>query len=168
MKILYFKEGAGMLSKKKKIFILLSMVVLLVVTGYLNIALSSTASSSINQTTTTTSANFFTSCRADKISTRNLQIEYLNSIIETTTDDSQRLEANAKKMEISKRIEYESTLESLIMASGFEDVIVTESDNTISVMVKSNGLTADEVAKILSIIVDEAKVDATNVRVIPV
>lgn len=167
MKILYFKEGAGMLSKKKKIFILLSMVVLLVVTGYLNIALSSTASSPINQTTTT-SANFFTSCRADKISTRNLQMEYLNSIIETTTDEAQKIEANAKKMEISKRIEYESTLESLIIASGFEDVIVTESDNTISVMVKSNGLTSDEVARILAIIVDEAKVDATNVRVIPV
>lgn len=167
MKILYFKEGAGMLSKKKKIFILLSMVVLLVVTGYLNIALSSTASSPINQTTTT-SANFFTSCRADKISTRNLQMEYLNSIIETTTDETQKIEANAKKMEISKRIEYESTLESLIIASGFEDVIVTESDNTISVMVKSNGLTSDEVARILAIIVDEAKVDATNVRVIPV
>ena len=167
MKILYFREGAGMLSKKKKIFILLSMVVLLVVTGYLNLALSSNTSDIINQTTTT-SANFFTSCRSDKISQRNLQIEYLNSIINTTTDDAQRLEANAKKLEISNRIEYETTLEGLIMASGFEDVIVTESDNTISVMVKSNGLTSDEVAKILAIIVDETKVDATNVRVIPV
>lgn len=167
MKILYFREGAGMLSKKKKIFILLSMVVLLVVTGYLNLALSSNTNDIINQTTTT-SANFFTSCRADKISQRNLQIEYLNSIINTTTDDAQRLEANAKKLEISNRIEYETTLEGLIMASGFEDVIVTESDSTISVMVKSNGLTSDEVAKILAIIVDETKVDATNVRVIPV
>jgi len=167
MKILYFKEGASMLTKKKKIFILLSMVVLLVVTGYLNIALSSSTLDSVNQTTTT-SANFFTSCRADKISQRNLQIEYLNSIIDSTTDDTQRLEANAKKLEISNRIEYETTLEGLIMASGFEDVIVTESDNTISVMVKSNGLTSDEVAKILAIIVDETKVDATSVRVIPV
>jgi len=167
MKILYFKEGASMLTKKKKIFILLSMVVLLVVTGYLNIALSS-QSNSVTGQTTTTSANFFTTCREDKLSTRNLQIEYLNSIIDTTTDESQKIEANAKKLEISNRIVYETTLEGLIMASGFEDVIVTESDNTISVMVKSNGLTSDEVAKILSIIVDETKVDATNVRVIPV
>ena len=167
MKILYFKEGHGMLTKKKKIFILLSMVVLLVVTGYLNIALSTDTGSVAGQTATT-NANFFTTCRADKLSTRNLQIEYLNSIIETSTDESQRVEANAKKMEISNRIEYETTLEGLIMASGFEDVIVTESDNNISVMVKSNGLTSDEVAKILAIIVDETKVDATNVRVIPV
>ena len=156
-----------MLTKKKKIFILLSMVVLLVVTGYLNIALSSSGSE-LNNPTTTTNANFFSSCRQDKISTRNLQIEYLNSIIESSTDESQIIEANAKKLEISNRIECETTLEGLIMASGFEDVIVTESDNTISVMVKSNGLTSDEVAKILSIIVDETKVDATNVRVIPV
>lgn len=155
-----------MLSRKKKIFIILSMVVLLVVTGYLNVALS--ASDQSLSETTTTSANFFTSCRADKLSTRNLQIEYLNSIIESSSDQSQITEANAKKMAITNRIEFETTLEGLIMASGFDDVIVTESDNSISVMVKSNGLTSAEVAKILAIIVDETSVDATNVRVIPV
>ena len=166
MKVLYFKEGSKMLSRKKKIFIILSMVVLLVVTGYLNVALS--ASDQSLSETTTTSANFFTSCRADKLSTRNLQIEYLNSIIESSSDQSQITEANAKKMAITNRIEFETTLEGLIMASGFDDVIVTESDNSISVMVKSNGLTSAEVAKILAIIVDETSVDATNVRVIPV
>ena len=156
-----------MLTKKKKIFIVLSMVVLLVVTGYLNISLSESSSNSLTETATTT-ANFFTSCREDKLSTRNLQIEYLNSIIESSTDSVQIKEANAKKLEISNRIEYETTLEGLIMASGFEDVIVTESDSSISVMVKSNGLTSAEVAKILAIIVDETGVEATNVRVIPV
>ena len=155
-----------MLTKKKKIFIIISMVALLVVTGYLNIALSSSTQSLTESTTT--SANFFASCRADKLSTRNLQIEYLNSIIDSSSDQTQITEANAKKMAISNRIEYETTLEGLIMASGFEDVIVTESDNSISVMVKSNGLTSAEVAKILAIIVDETKVDATNVKVIPV
>ena len=155
-----------MLTKKKKIFIILSMVALLVVTGYLNIALSAQSNSAVQSTTT--SANFFTSCRADKLSTRNLQIEYLNSIIESSSDQAQITEANAKKMAISNRIEYETALEGLIMASGFEDVIVTESDNSLSVMVKSNGLTSDEVAKILAIIVDETKLDATNIKVIPV
>ncbi len=167
MKIIMFKEGSKMLSKRKKIFIVLSMVVLLVVTGYLNVALSDVPGDSLSETATT-SANFFASCREDKLSTRNLQIEYLNSIIETSTDVSQITEANAKKMEISNRIEYETTLEGLIMASGFEDVIVTESDNSISVMVKSNGLTSSEVAKILAILVEETGIDATNVRVIPV
>lgn len=166
MKILYFREGVNMLTKKKKIFIILSMVALLVVTGYLNIALSAQSNSAVQSTTT--SANFFTSCRADKLSTRNLQIEYLNSIIESSSDQAQITEANAKKMAISNRIEYETALEGLIMASGFEDVIVTESDNSLSVMVKSNGLTSDEVAKILAIIVDETKLDATNIKVIPV
>ena len=166
MKVIYFKEGSKVLTGKKKFFIVLSMVVLLVVTGYLNVMLSNTSTNLTE--TTTTSANFFASCRADKLSTRNLQIEYLNSIIESSTSESQISEANAQKMAISNRMEYETTLEGLIMASGFEDVIVTESDNSISVMVKSNGLTADQVAKILSIIVDETHVDATNVKVIPV
>ena len=163
MKILYFREGVNMLTKKKKIFIILSMVALLVVTGYLNIALSAQSNSAVQSTTT--SANFFTSCRADKLSTRNLQIEYLNSIIESSSDQAQITEANAKKMAISNRIEYETALEGLIMASGFEDVIVTESDNSLSVMVKSNGLTSDEVAKILGILVKETGVSATNVKI---
>lgn len=166
MKILFFKERGKMLTRKKKIVILVSMVVLLVVTGYLNIALSNTNVQVAS--TTETSANFFVTCRADKLSTRNLQIEYLNSIIASATDQEQISQANAKKMEIASRMEYETTLEGLIMASGFEDVIVTESDSGISVMVKSNGLTSSEVAKILSIIVDETNVDATSVRVIPV
>ena len=64
MKILFFREGKHM-SKKKKIFILISMVALLLVTGYLNIALNKKDS---DLEASSSTANFFTSCRADKIS----------------------------------------------------------------------------------------------------
>ncbi len=153
------------MSKKKKIFILVSMV-LLVVTGYLNVALNKSES---ELETTTTSANFFTSCRADKLASRNYQIELYDSIIATSTDADEIAAAKAQKAEIASKMESELVLEGLIAATGYEDVIVTSSDDSMNVFVKtSNGLTSDEVAKILAILTTETDVLATNVKIIPV
>lgn len=165
MKVLFFREGKH-LSKKKKIFILVSMVVLLVVTGYLNIALNKSESELEASSTT---ANFFTSCRADKISSRNYQLEIYDSIIATSTDATEIESAKSEKKSIAARVEQELVLENKIQASGYEDVIVTFSNNNVNVFVKAtNGLQSDEVAKILAILVDELKVEAKNVKVTPV
>ncbi len=154
------------MSKKKKIFILVSMVVLLVVTGYLNIALNKSES---QLETSSTNANFFTSCRADKISSRNYQLEIYDSIIATSTDASEIESAKTEKKNIASRVEQELVLENKIQASGYEDVIVTFSNDNVNVFVKAtNGLASDEVAKILAILVDELKVEAKNVKVTPV
>ena len=155
-----------MISKGKKIFILVGMVVLLLVTGYLNIALNS--SEVVEPTATIQTTNFFSTYRTDKQSTRDLQISYYQSIVNSSTDDAQISEANAKIMEISAIMKTELLLEGKIMASGFDDAIVTTSDGNYNVMVKSNGLTSNQVAKILAILVDETKTSATNVKVIPV
>lgn len=154
------------MSKKKKIFILVSMVVLLVVTGYLNIALNKSES---QLETSSTNANFFTSCRADKISSRNYQLEIYDSIIATSTDASEIESAKTEKKNIASKVEQELVLENKIQASGYEDVIVTFSNDNVNVFVKAtNGLASDEVAKILAILVDELKVEAKNVKVTPV
>lgn len=166
MKVVYFKEGTYMLSKKKKIFILVSMVLLLVVTGALNVVLNRNES---EIQTSTTTANFFTTCRADKLASRNYQIEIFDSIIATSTNAQDVADAKAQKAAIASKMESELILEGMIAATGYEDVIVTSTDDNMNVFVKtSTGLTSDEVAKILSILVTEAKVLATNVKIIPV
>ncbi len=166
MKIIYFKEGGKMLSKRKKIFILVSMVLLLLITGYLNIALNDNDN---DLQTTTTTANFFTTCRADKISARNYQLEIYDSIISASADASEVENAKVLKAEIAARVETEMILEEKIQASGYDDVIVTCSGENINVFVKTaNGLTSSEVAKILSILVSEMNVKATNVKITPV
>ena len=155
-----------MLSKKKKIFILISMVVLLVVTGYLNVALNKNES---NLETATTSANFFTSCRADKLASRNYQLELCDSIIKTSTDQKEIASAKAQRAEIASRMESELVLGGLIAATGYEDVIVTTTTDSTNVFVKTSaGLTSDEVASILSILTSETNVLASNVKIIPV
>lgn len=166
MKILFFREGKPMLSKKKKIFILVSMVLLLLVTGYLNVALNKKDS---NLQASTTTANFFTSCRADKISSRNYQLEIYDNIISTSSDATEIEDAKNSKKDIAAKVEKELILETKISASGYDDVIVTFANENVNVFVKAtNGLTSNEVAKILSILTSELNVKATNVKVTPI
>ena len=163
MKILFFKEGSGVLTKRKKIFIICGMLVLLLVTGGLNLFLNSQTEEL--QTTTTSHMSLLTSYRASKMETRNSMLEMYDSIISTSKDAEQILETNAKISDLAGRIESETVLEGMIMASGYEDVVVTNIDDSYTVMVKSNGLTSDDVAKILGILVSETGVSATNVKI---
>lgn len=163
MKIFYFKEGNKMLSKKKKVFILLGMVALLVLTGCLNMFLAKTDDEL--QTTNYSSASLLTSYRASKLETRNSMLELYDSIIATSSDAEQITQTNALISDLAKRMEKETVLEGMIMASGYEDAVVTNSDDSYSVMVKSDNLTSDDVAKILGILVKETGVSATNVKV---
>ena len=152
-----------MLSKKKKMFILFGMVALLVITGGLNMYLSK--SDENVQTTNLNSMSLLSSYRASKLETRNSMIELYDSIIETSTDSEQITATNALISDLAKRMETETVLEGMIMASGYEDVVVTSTDGDYSVMVKSDNFTSDDAAKILSILVKETGASASNVRV---
>lgn len=163
MKILYFKEGNKMLSKKKKMFILFGMVALLLVTGGLNLYLNKGDESV--QPTNYSSASLLTSYRASKLETRNSMLELYDSIISTSSNAEQITETNALISDLAERMEQETVLEGMIMASGYEDAVVTNADGSYTVMVKSDNLTSDDVAKILGILVKETGVSATNVKV---
>ncbi len=152
-----------MLSKKKKVFILLGMVALLVVTGALNMFL--TSGTQEIQPTNMQSTSLLSSYRASKLETRNSMLELYDSIIESSTDAEQITQTNALISDLASRMETETVLEGMIMASGYEDAVVTNSDGSYTVMVKSGSLTGDDVAKILGILVKETGVSATNVKV---
>ena len=92
-------------------------------------------------------------------------MEYYDSIIETSTDAEQITETNALISDLASRMEKETVLEGMIMASGYEDAVVTNSDDSYTVMVKSGNFTLDDAAKILGILVKETGVSATNVKI---
>ena len=152
-----------MLSKKKKVLILIGMVALLVVTGCLNMFLANDGQEV--QQTNYSSVSLLSSYRASKLETRNSMLELYDSIIESSTDSDQIVATNALISELASRMEQETVLEGMIMASGYEDAVVTNTDGAYTVMVKSNNLTSDDVAKILGILVKETGVSATNVKV---
>ena len=163
MKILFMKEGKGMLTKKKKFFIILGMVVLLVITGYLNIKLNSSTNVA---STPTVSADFFSTYRQDRNYTRNLELEYLDAIITSTGSTADYVStATNKKLALVAQMDRELILEGLISAAGFDDAIVTGSSESLNIIVKSDGLTSNDVAKILTIVVDETHISPTNIKI---
>ena len=113
------------LSKKKKIIILSVMVALLLVTGYVNVALNSSLSSGSTQTNSTAvSANFYTTYRTERESTRTQEIQFYDSIIASaTSSEDAKQEAENNKMALISLMEKELVTEGIIRGKGFEDAI---------------------------------------------
>lgn len=156
------------MSKKKKIIILATMFVLLVATGYLNIVLNSGATTTTNSENVVT-GNFFTTYRTDRQSTRDEEMAYYDAIIASATSSAEaKANAEAKKQELVNNMEMELVTEGLIRARGFEDVVVTNSNSTVNVIVKSAELTSSEVAQIVSIVKEQCNASLENIKIIPV
>lgn len=158
-----------MLSKKKKFFIVSGFVILLAVTGVLNLVINNNIVKQANAGATTTTASFFTTYRADRVDTREMEMTWLNAIInsESASADA-KTAAEASKNELVAKMESELNLEGLIKAKGFEDAIISTSSSNINVIVKSAALTDAEVAQIVEIIQGQTNYNLENIKIIPV
>lgn len=157
------------MKKRTKIIILVGMVLLLGVTGYLNIALNNRVSQTSG--TAITSANYFSTYREDRQSTRDQELLYYDAIItsESSTQDA-KTKAEAKKLALVAQMESELVIEGLVKAKGFEDCIVTNVEPNVKIVVKCADatLTANEVAQIVSIVKEQTKADIDNIQITPV
>lgn len=153
----------------KKVIVLCSMVALLIVTGTLNFVLNDKIVQSGNDgNTVTTAETFFTSCRAERETARAEEFALLDAILSSDTSTEELIaSANEKKLELIDVIERELVLEGLVKAQGFEDAVVTMSEDNINVVVSQGELTSGQVAGILSVILSETDYNATQVVVVP-
>ena len=93
---------------------------------------------------------------------------YLDAIIASSSSSAEaKQSAEEKKAEILATIESELTLESLIKAKGFDDVIVTTAASNINVVVQSAELTSTEVAQIVDVIQNQTDYTLDNIKIIP-
>jgi len=161
-----------MLTKRKKIVVLTSMIALLVITGFLNFTLNNQGSDPAGSPVVT---DFFASFRADRLETRNQQIALLDSVImQADVDPAAKAEAEAKKVALTNSIEFERVTEGLLSARGFVDVVVSNSNGMVNVIVKTvSELTGGDVAGIVQVIQDAGSssgspVELRNIKVIPI
>ncbi len=71
-------------------------------------------------------------------------------------------------VEVSKLIESEGTIESLVKAQGFEDCVAYLDGQTAKVVVRTEGLDKAQAASIKEIIMGESEVSAENIRIFEV
>ena len=164
------KERKKLSSNAKKALVLCCMVGLLVVTGVLNFVLNS----QINNTTNVGGNNqdgnavetFFSSHRSNRETARAEEFSYLDAIIKSeSASQSVKTSAEQKQVELLGFIEKELVLESIIKAKGFDDAVVTMSTNNLNVIVNKAELTSQEVAQIVSAMLNETDYNRNQIYV---
>ena len=157
------------MSKKKKIIIMSSLVFLLAITAILNVLLASNVIASGE--TAVTTANYFTTFRSERTTTRSEELMQLDSVIALYEEGSDKYnEAVNLKLRIVEMMENELLLETLIKSRGFSDAVVSiglDSDN-VNVFINSDELDYNTALSIYTILKDEVGVAPGSIIILPI
>ena len=158
------------MSNKKKIFIMTSLVLLLAFTAVFNFVLATTTTGADSGEGVTT-ANYFTTYRAERTTTRNEELLQLDSVIALYEEGDEKYEeATEMKMEIVAAMEQELVLENMVKSLGFSDAVVSvsvDSDN-VNVFINSADLNYDTALAIYNMMKNEPGIVAGNIIIMPV
>ena len=115
------------------------------------------------------SSDYFAQARLDKMNNRDEAVQTLQSIMgggDITEDEMVTKALDA--VEVSKLIESEGTIESLVKSQGFEDCVAYLDGESAKVVVKTEGLDKTQAAAIKDIILGETQISAENIRIFEV
>lgn len=116
-----------------------------------------------------TSEDFFAQARLEKMTNRDEAVQTLQTIMGGGDITEDEMVTNAlEAVEVSKLIESEGKIESLIKAQGIEDCVVYLDGESAKVVVKTQGLDKAQAATIKDIILGEVTVPAENIRIFEV
>ncbi len=158
------------MSNKKKIIIMSSLVLLLAVTAIFNFIFANASTTAATEGGVT-EANYFTTYRSERTTTRNEEIIQLDSVIALyEMGDEKYEEATEMKMELVEAMEKELVLENMVKSLGFSDAVVavsTDSDN-VNVFINSSELNYDTALSIYNMMKNETGIVAGNIIIMPV
>ena len=158
------------MSNKKKLIIMSSLVLLLAVTAIFNFVFAN-ATTQTSADGGVTTANYFTTYRSERTTTRNEEIVQLDSVIALyEVGDEKYEEATEMKMEIVAAMEKELILENMVKSLGFSDAVVSvssDSDN-VNVFINSAELNYDTALSIYNMMKNETGIVAGNIIIMPV
>ncbi len=118
---------------------------------------------------TPSQADYFAQARLDKQNSRDRAVQTLQSIIGGGDLSNEEMVTNAiDAVNVSKLIESENVIESLILSQGYKDCVVYLDGSTAKVVVESSGLNPAQAAAIKDIILTEADVPAEGIRIFEV
>ncbi len=114
----------------------------------------------------TDSEDYFAEARLERKKSRDEAVETLATTLQDAElSDEEKELATAKALEVSRQMESETNIETLVKAKGFADCLAMVSDESVKVMVKTEGLSAEQAAQIKNIILEETDILAENISV---
>lgn len=112
-------------------------------------------------------SNYFAQTVLSRKQARDEALEVLKSVATSDSALPETIETALNDISrIAKDIENESNIETLIEAKGFTDCIAVISDGKATVIVKTDGLLANEVAQINEIVYETAGILPTDLKII--
>lgn len=163
-----------MLSFGKRNFIIIVAVLLIGGAVTLNWAMFSEADTPTGNTPTTdlgsltgNKENYFATALVNRQQARDEAMEVLQQVVDSTTAMQEaKDQAYADLVQIAADIANEANIETLICAKGFEECVAVINNDTANIIVKSEGLQANQVAQIQQIVYEQAGIKPTNVKII--
>ena len=111
--------------------------------------------------------DFFIEYRLERDKSRSEQINiYREMINNPNTDEATKKEAQKKMLNLTEKMEKELEIESLIRARGYKDALAYIHDEAVDVIIQTDGLNDNDVAKIGDIIVKTTGFDFEDVTII--
>lgn len=114
-------------------------------------------------------SDYFAQARLSRMTSRDDAVQTLSAILgggDLTEEENAAYTMEA--VNLSQLSESESKVESLIRAQGFEACVVYLDGETASIVVKSEGLAAEQAAQIKDILLTEVTIPAENIRIFEV
>lgn len=120
-------------------------------------------------TTATDVSEYFTSSRLTRKQSKDEALELLQAVVNNDSSSAESVQkANAEITSIAAQTEQEGTVENLIKAKGFEDCVVFISSDVVNVVVRTDGLTAEQAAQINEIVVSQTDIPASKIKIVEV
>ncbi len=114
-------------------------------------------------------SSYFEKTRKERNATREDAIEELDeTVADAKISDDIKAEAVAKMTELAARMDTEASIEALLKAKGFSDVLAVIGDNDINVVIKVEKLLESEIIQIQDIATSQSGLPLDKVKIITV
>ena len=114
-------------------------------------------------------SEYFTKSRLNRQQSKEDALDLLESVIASDdSSESVKQQANTEKMLIAANNETEAKIENLVKAKGFMDCVAFIDKEAVNVVVAGNGLQDTQVAQIQEIVVSQASVKPSGVKIVEV
>ncbi len=111
--------------------------------------------------------SYFSSVQVNRQRTRDEAIEVLRAVVDNeASTETAKNEALAQINKLADIMEAEANIESLVVAKGFEECVAVISDDSVSIVVKSDGLIPAQISQINEIVYEQSGIKPVNVKII--
>lgn len=111
--------------------------------------------------------DYFATSIVSRERTRDEAMQVLQSVVDdVNADEAAKAQALLDLTAIANAMENESKIETLVISKGFEQCVAVINDQKVSIIVKSDGLNAAQIAQINEIVYEQTGILPININII--